>query len=106
MLIEERCYVLNTECTPAMYLDVYQSTGAMELQRSILGNLVGYFVTEVGELNSLVHLWGYESFEDRARRRALLGMEPAWQDYLVRIRPLLKSMNNRFLMPADFSPIR
>lgn len=106
MLIEERCYVLNAEYTPAMYLEAYRQTGALELQMKTLGRLLGYFVTEVGELNALVHLWGYDSFEERARRRALLSAEPAWQDYLVAIRPMLKSMNNRLLTPTDFSPIR
>ncbi|QRR33641.1 NIPSNAP family protein [Hydrogenophaga sp. YM1] len=106
MLIEERCYVLHAEYTPAMYLDLYRQTGALDLQMKTLGNLLGYFVTEVGELNALVHLWGYDSFEERARRRALLAAEPVWQDYLVKIRPMLQSMNNRLLTPTGFSPIR
>lgn len=106
MLIEERRYLLKGEYTPAMYLDVYKNTGAMELQKNILGNMLGYFVTEVGELNSLVHLWGYDSFEERARRRALLMPETVWQDYLSQIRPMLQSMKNRFMVPTDFSPIR
>ena len=106
MLIEERCDLLKPEYTPAMYLDVYTSTGAMELQKKTLGRMLGYFTTEVGELNGLVHLWGYDSFEERARRRALLGPEPAWQEYLARIRPMLHSMSNRLLTPTDFSPIR
>lgn len=106
MLIEERCYVLKGDYTPAMYFEAYRQTGALQLQRKILGNLLGYFVTEIGDLNSLVHLWGYDSFEERARRRALLAAEPAWQEYLARIRPMLQSMNNRLLQPADFSPIR
>ena len=106
MLIEERCYVLHAEHTPAMYFEAYRQSGALDLQMKTLGKLLGYFVTEIGELNAIVHLWGYDSFEDRARRRALLAAEPVWQDYLVTIRPMLKSMNNRLLTPTDFSPIR
>ena len=106
MLIEERCYVLHAEHTPAMYLDLYRQSGALDLQTKTLGRLLGYFVTEIGELNAVVHLWGYDSFEERARRRAALAGEPLWQDYLVKIRPMLKSMNNRLLVPTDFSPIR
>ncbi|WP_038216566.1 NIPSNAP family protein [Xenophilus azovorans] len=106
MLIEERCYVLHAEHTPAMYLDLYRRSGALDLQVKTLGRLLGYFVTEIGELNAVVHLWGYDSFEERVRRRAALAGEPLWQDYLVKIRPMLKSMNNRLLVPADFSPIR
>jgi hypothetical protein len=106
MLVEERCYLLKGDFTPAMYLEAYKSTGAMELQQRILGYMLGYFVTEIGDLNALVHLWGYDSFEERTRRRGLLAAEPVWQDYLARIRPMLQSMSNRLLVPTDFSPIR
>ncbi len=105
MLVEERHYLIKPDFTTAAYLDIFVSTGALDLQRRILGHLLGYFTTEIGELNALVHLWGYDSFEERARRRALLGAEPAWQEYLVRIRPMLHSMTNRLLVPTDFSPI-
>jgi hypothetical protein len=106
MLIEERCYVIKSDFTSAAFLDIYRKTGAMDLQKKILGNIIGYFTMEVGELNALVHLWGYDSFEERLRRRALLIVEPLWQDYLTQIRPMLKTMNNRLMMPTDFSPIR
>jgi hypothetical protein len=105
MIVEERCYVLRSEVPPAEYLQVYESTGALDLQRRTLGLLLGYFVCEVGQLNSLVHLWGYDSFEERARRRALLASEPRWQEYLVRIRPMIASMSNRLLVPTAFSPL-
>lgn len=106
MLVEERVYLLRPEATPADYLKAYVETGALELQERILGNLLGYFTTEIGELNGLVHLWGYESFEERARRRALLAQEPVWNEYLKQIRPMLQSMSNRILAPTSFSPIR
>jgi hypothetical protein len=104
-LIEERCYLLKPEFTPQAYLDIFEQAG-LELQRRILGDLAGYFVTEVGELNGLVHLWRYASFEERQRRRALLAAEPQWQAYLKQIRPMLHSMTNRLLVPTHFSPIK
>jgi len=106
LLVEERCYKLKAAHTPAQFLDIYQSTGAMELQVRLLGNMIGYFVTEIGDLNSIVHLWGYESMDDRARRRAQLREEPLWQDYLRQILPMLDTMTNRILLPTSFSPIR
>lgn len=105
MLVEERCYVLQMPHGPQDYLALYEAEG-LEIQRAILGNLLGYFHTEVGELNTMVHLWGYASFEDRLRRRTALGADPGWQRYLGRIRPLIASMSNRLLVPTSFSPIR
>lgn len=106
LLVEERCYKLMAAYTPSQFFDIYQSTGAMELQVRLLGNMIGYFVTEIGDLNSIVHLWGYESMDDRARRRAQLREEPLWQDYLRQILPMLDTMTNRILLPTSFSPIR
>lgn len=105
MLVEERCYVLNMPYGPQEYLQLYEDEG-LEIQRATLGRLLGYFHTEVGELNTMVHLWGYDSLDDRMRRRAALAAIPEWQAYLTRIRPLIRSMSNRLLVPAPFSPIR
>lgn len=105
MIVEERCYVLRMPWGPQEYLALYEAEG-LDVQRETLGNLLGYFHTEIGGLNTMVHLWGYDSFEDRMRRRAALAAEPRWQAYLPRIRPLIESMSNRLLVPTSFSPIR
>jgi NIPSNAP len=105
MIVEERCYVLRMPHGPGDYLALYEAEG-LAVQRAALGRLLGYFHTEVGELNTMVHLWGYDSYDDRAARRAALAADPAWQRYLVRIRPMIESMTNRLLVPAPFSPIR
>jgi hypothetical protein len=104
MIIEERVYTI-VPGKIGQYLQIY-TAGPLELQKQTLGNLIGYFTTEVGELSTLVHLWGYESLEDRARRRMALSKEKVWQDYLVACTPLIQSMSNRLLIPTDFSPIR
>lgn len=106
MIVEERLYSLKPEYPVKALLDIYESTGALELQARVLGRLIGYFTTEVGMLNCVVHLWGYDSFEERANRRAALNIEPVWQDYLDKVRPMLVSMENRLLLPTPFSPIR
>ena len=104
MIVEERCYVIRMPYGPADYLAAYEAEG-MALQRAKLGNLLGFFGTEIGELNSLVHLWGYDSFEDRTRRRAELAADPQWQSFLGKVRPMLDSMTTRLLLPTQFSPI-
>jgi len=68
MIIEHRTYTFHPGKIPE-FLSYYLPE-ALALQRRILGNLLGYFSVEVGPLNQFVHLWGYESFEDRARHAA------------------------------------
>ena len=75
-------------------------------QTRILGNLIGYFHTEIGELNQVVHLWGYELLAERERRRALLAADTEWQDYLKQSPDIIVKMESRILIPAPFSPIK
>jgi hypothetical protein len=104
MIVEERLYRIATGRLPE-YLKHYEEKG-LEVQRRILGNLIGYFTTEVGPLSTLVHLWGYADLNDRAVRRATLAQEPLWQEYLRLCTPLIETMENRILVPTSFSPLR
>lgn len=104
MIVEERTYRIAAGRLPE-YLERYQEMG-LEVQTRILGSLIGYFSTEIGELSTLVHLWGYADLNDRAARRAALAREPAWQDYLRVCTPMILSMENRILVPTGFSPLR
>jgi len=101
-IVEQRVYVLHTQFSTKDYFDIYRAEGA-RLQTEILGGLIGYHVTEVGELNAIVSLWRYESFEDRLQRRARLAAEPQWQGYLDKVRPMIREMSNRLLTPVDLS---
>jgi hypothetical protein len=104
MIVEERCYTLKPGTVQLYYRD-YDPRG-LEIQKRILGNLIGYFHTEIGELNQIVHLWGYDSLAERERRRALLAADAAWLDYLKQSPDIIVKMESRILVPAPFSPIR
>lgn len=103
MIIELRTYTFHPGALPAFF-EAY-GEGPLTLQREILGNLLGYFVAESGELNQTVHLWGYDSLDDRASRRAELAAHPRWQQFLQSILPLLQKQESKMLLPTEFSPI-
>ena len=67
MLYEMRTYRLKTGATPA-YVKLVEEEG-IAIQKSHLGQLVGYFTSEIGPLNEIVHIWAYASLDDRAARR-------------------------------------
>jgi hypothetical protein len=104
-IIEQRCYVLHASATPADYLKLYEAEG-LAIQGKALGSPLGYFATETGELNAVVSLWRYESFEDRQARRAALASQQDWKDFLSKVRPMISSMSNRLLSPAAFSALK
>jgi hypothetical protein len=104
MLIEMRQYLLETGSIPAFY-KIYQELG-LPVQAPILGNLLMAMHTEIGPLNSFIHLWGYESYADRDKRRAELAAHPEWPKYLKEALPLLKQMQNKVCIAAPFSQIK
>lgn len=106
MIVEERAYVLRPGAVPD-YLDRYERRG-MAIQVRILGRPLGYFSTDTGPLNEVVHLWVYDDYADRARRRAELAADDGWQAYLRDVLPLVESQRSRIMVPAPFmaGPLR
>lgn len=74
------------------------------IEQPVLGGLLGFYTSEIGSINKVIHLWGYASFEERQRRRALLAAAPAWQAFVPKVLPLISQMHNELLNPAPFSP--
>jgi hypothetical protein len=104
VIVEERTYTLYPGKTPE-YLRLYQSEG-MAIQTKILGRMVGYFTTEIGPLNQIVHMWGYDSFEERSKRRAQMAADEGWKAYVAKIQPLIRTQESKILVPTAFSPIK
>jgi len=102
MIVEERIYTCHAGKAP-QYVALYEAEG-LAIQRPILGNLVGYFTTEFGPLNQVIHMWAYVDLDDRAKRRATLLADAAWKAYIVKVQPLILTQENKLLMPTRFSP--
>ena len=100
MIVEERIYTLFTGKV-AEYLGAYAAEG-MAIQIGHLGPMLGYYSTEIGPLNTLVHLWAYQDAADREARRARMMADPAWQAYIKKIQPLVLTQESRILNPAPF----
>lgn len=90
MIHELRTYTIRAGMAPVA------ARNAAEVARAIRGDdygkLEGYWLTEHGRLNQVVHLWSFESLEERARLRAELSKNTDWtgtylptlREYLVR----------------------
>ncbi len=104
MIYEMRTYRLKTGAVPA-YLKLVEEEG-IEVQKSHLGRLVGYFSSDIGALNEVVHIWAYEDLNDRAARRSRLAADPRWQSFVPKIQALIETMDNKILEPAAVSPLR
>jgi NIPSNAP len=104
VIVEERTYHVHTGKL-AEVVRLYAEEGTA-IQQSILGHLIGAFTVDIGDLSSIVQLWGYDSFAERERRRAELQADSRWKELLTRLTPMLHTQRSRILIPTSFSPIR
>jgi hypothetical protein len=98
VIVEERNYALRPGGI-AEYLRIWHECGRRPQIRH-LGDPIGVYQTETGTLNTLVYLWGFPSWEDRARCRAALMADPEFAAFRGRVRGLVQSQRNRILSPA------
>jgi hypothetical protein len=99
-LYELRTYTLYVG-KMAEAVKVYQESGWFEKVRD---KLVGYFQTDVGGLNQLVHLWKFEDDADRRRHWQSLQADPDFQAFGAKIRPLILTQENKLLNAAPWGP--
>jgi hypothetical protein len=104
VIVEERTYHVYTGKLPEV-VKLYADEGTA-IQQEHLGNLIGAFTVDIGDVSSIVQMWGYDSFAERERRRAELQADPRWKAFLPRLQPMIHTQRNRILVPTSFSPIR
>lgn len=105
MIYEMRTYTLRPTRMPD-WLALYKNH-ALAVQQEHLGNLVGFFTTEFGTANQVVHIWAYESLDDRAERRARMAADPRWAEFGAKNKELdaVVELKSTILKPTDFSPL-
>ncbi len=102
MIVDHRTYTLP-HGRMQEYLDRYAAE-ALELQRRHLGCHIGSFVTEIGPLNQVIHMWGFASLAEREARRARMEQDPAWLDFRDRNGGTFVAQETRILRATAFSP--
>lgn len=104
MIYDVRTYVLHPGKLPE-YFRLYQAEG-LAVQVKYLGDPFAYFQSHIGVQHQILHIWAYQSFDDRESRRAKLTADPAWQAYLGKILPLIQTMENKIMIAAPVWPVK
>jgi hypothetical protein len=106
MIYEKRTYTINP-LKMADWLALYKSD-AYAVQTEHLGKLIGFFFTEIGVVNQVVHIWAYESLDDRLVRRARMAQDERWLTFSRKNRELaaVERLESVLLRPTDFSPLQ
>lgn len=103
MIVEMRTYVLHPG-QQVRFLALMEQEG-IALERPILGRMLGFYTSDIGALNQVVHMWGYDSHAERDRRRAELAASAPWQAFVPKVLPLIRDMANTILTPAAFAAV-
>lgn len=96
MIYELRTYTLKQGTLP----DVVKAaaTVALDIRKDDYGKLEGYWYTDIGPLNQVIHLWSYKDLNERAKLRAELGKNARWgAEYIPLVRPHLIRQDIRFM---------
>lgn len=101
MIVEQRTYTLKPGKV-ADYLALYRTRG-LTVQSRHLGQPYGYYSTETGELNQILHMWAYADASDRTARRAVLYADPEWKELLPQLLAMIDKMATVILSPAYFA---
>ena len=104
MIIEMRTYYIKVGMLNN-FINIYDKE-IRKIHIKILGNQIGFFYSEFGDLNKVVHLYGYESHRDRDKRRALLIKQEAFKNYLHKVKDILVNQKSEILLPTKFSKIK
>lgn len=102
MIVDHRTYTVQ-HGRMAEYLERYQRV-ALPIQLRHLGRLLGFYVSDIGPQNQVVHLWAYDSIADREERRARMAADPEWQAFLKGNAGTFVAQENKILRATSFSP--
>jgi hypothetical protein len=100
MIYDHRTYTV-AHGKMADYLQRYEAI-ALPISRRHLGPLVGFWITDIGPLNQVVHIWQYDSLQDREDRRARMYADPEWQEFLKLNHGTFVAQEVKILKPARF----
>lgn len=103
MIYDHRTYYLKAGTVRA-HVALYEEYG-FKAQVKHLGQPVLWATTEVGDVNSYVHIWAYKDFAERTAKRAAMWSDPEWLDYVKRSAELgaLVKQENQILIGAPFA---
>jgi hypothetical protein len=97
MIYEFRTYTLHPRTLP----DFLKKFGDALPGREKYSKLAAFWFTEIGPLNQVIHVWGYDDLNARNEARAAAVAAGSWPPPTG---DLIVDMKSEIMMPAAFSP--
>ena len=102
MIVDVRTYTLIPRKLPG-YVAKFETLALPVMQRHGL-QLLGYYVSEIGALNQVVHIWRYDSLADMEKKRTARDADPDWKKFLAETEGYVLMQEDKIMRPTSFSP--
>jgi hypothetical protein len=106
VLVDLRIYKVKPGMVGAQ-LENYEKYG-FPIQRKYCGEPIAYLQAESGDLNTLVHLWAFDSAGDREAKRGAMMKDADWHVYLRKNveTGYIVDQRTSLMVPAKFAPLK
>lgn len=101
MIYDMRTYDLKPG-TVSKYMDAVREV-ALKIREDHGVKLAGWYYTDIGQLNRVVHIWAYNDYAHFEKARDAVKNDPRWnRDYRPMISDLIVAQQDMIMKGADF----
>ena len=101
MIYDMRTYDLQPGAVQ-QYMDAVREV-ALPIREDHRVKLAGWYSTDIGRLNRVVHIWAYRDYAHFAEARQAVRSDPRWaNDYLPRTKGLIVRQQDMMMNGSDF----
>ena len=103
MIYDMRIYDLQPGSV-AQYMKAVEEV-AIKIRDDYGVKLAGWYYTDIGPLNRIVHIWAYEDYTHFEKAREQVRSDPRWtNEYMPRVSGLAVRQQDMIMKGADFFP--
>lgn len=103
MIYDFRMYTLKPGATPEYRAGVKEVGLPIRQRNGVV--LAGWYHSEIGALNQVVHIWGYDDLKHMQEAKAAVYADPDWTGkYIPRAQPLIAVQKTWLMNSPDFGP--
>jgi hypothetical protein len=101
-IYELRIYTLHVGRMPEAF-HLYEELGYPAMKKSGYDKkLVGYFQSDTGLMNQLIHLWKFDDDADRRAHWKEINTDSLFREFAVKFRPLVLNIEVKLLLATPW----
>ena len=103
MIYDYRVYTFKPGAIPEYMAAVEELSIPIRAKYGI--KLAGWYYSDIGQLNRVVHIWGYKDHAHLEEAKAQVAQDPDWTGkYLPRVRGLIEAQETFLMLSPNFAP--